>query len=456
MTVVGICFIAETDNLEEVINFIDNILKYIIVNTINYQIIFYIFSHVKYKIKKYDNIKVFYIPKVGNIMSNLLKFKYFIEKKESMKEVDEIYFINFNVNFSEKIYLTLENNKITTVNRRGYIFGGYIDTFFNFVHLLNKCVMYDLSYDINVNKYDYQINKYLMNIEKLNSIRTINANYDLRKNNTIATNYVTINLTGGIGNFLFQICATIIYAKNNMNNKYVFSTYKNNNSRPSICKYRLFDNLFKSEKNLDDIRVINENNYLTKSGEETNVKLIGLFHNLKYLKYGNDAPYDFKYFKSLLNFEDFTNVNNFYSQFEHVNTVSIHVRRTDYLKCKIYNNLLINYYKKAMNFFNNSIFFIFSDDINWCKSQEIFQNYDYSERHIIFIENFNDEESLYLMSKCKSNIIANSTFSLWGYYLNEYIGKQLIIPKKWYTDRDFDICTIIDDFTNVQIMDDLE
>jgi hypothetical protein len=75
---------------------------------------------------------------------------------------------------------------------------------------------------------------------------------------------------------------------------------------------------------------------------------------------------------------------------------------------------------------NDKYYIIFSDDISWCKENLSFLN------NKIFIEGNTDFQDLYLMSKCKNNIIANSSFSWWGAWLNTNKDKIVIAPKKWF------------------------
>jgi 5'(3')-deoxyribonucleotidase len=75
----------------------------------------------------------------------------------------------------------------------------------------------------------------------------------------------------------------------------------------------------------------------------------------------------------------------------------------------------------------NSIFLIFSDDIEWCK-----ENFPNISDKFIFIEGNKDYEDLYIMSKCKNNIISNSTFSWWGAWLNQNENKKVVAPLKWF------------------------
>lgn len=109
------------------------------------------------------------------------------------------------------------------------------------------------------------------------------------------------------------------------------------------------------------------------------------------------------------------------------NYVSIHVRRGDYVGNKFYVDLFGNgYYERAMALFPDDQFIVFSDDIEWCKQQEIFKGCAFSEG--------NDEiTDMNMMASCKHNIIANSSYSWWAAYLNPNLGKRVIAPKDWYT-----------------------
>lgn len=111
------------------------------------------------------------------------------------------------------------------------------------------------------------------------------------------------------------------------------------------------------------------------------------------------------------------------------NSCSIHVRRGDYLNSPNHPVLSLKYYDKAMlevcNSYPKTNFLIFSDDIDWCKSSFI-------GKEFTFIEGEKDYLDLYIMAKCKNNIIANSTFSWWGAWLNSNIYKKVIAPKKWF------------------------
>jgi hypothetical protein len=104
-------------------------------------------------------------------------------------------------------------------------------------------------------------------------------------------------------------------------------------------------------------------------------------------------------------------------------SVSVHFRRIDYEE-----KLDLQYYKKAASLIghksSNIKYYIFSDDIMWCK-----KNLDFMENKV-FITDLGDNEivDLYLISKCKNHIIANSTFSWWGAYLSNSQNGCVIAP----------------------------
>lgn len=128
-------------------------------------------------------------------------------------------------------------------------------------------------------------------------------------------------------------------------------------------------------------------------------------------------------------------------------SVSLHIRRGDYLSnknIKYYRNLTeTDYYQKAIKYisdnFEDTRFYVFSDDIVWCR-----ENMNLPQ-HTSFICSNNGSNSfvdMHLMSLCKHNIIANSTFSWWGAWLNKNDSKCVIAPKIWFLDnysKEFDL-----------------
>ncbi len=118
------------------------------------------------------------------------------------------------------------------------------------------------------------------------------------------------------------------------------------------------------------------------------------------------------------------------------NSVSIHIRRGDYVNSPKTNQFhgvcSIEYYDRAIDLISQKItapvFYIFSDDIEWVKGN---LKIPYSKFYVSD-STVPDYEELIVMSKCKHNIIANSSFSWWGAWLNESPEKIVIAPQKWF------------------------
>jgi hypothetical protein len=120
-----------------------------------------------------------------------------------------------------------------------------------------------------------------------------------------------------------------------------------------------------------------------------------------------------------------------------VNAVSLHVRRGDYVHnskaAATYALCSLDYYNKSIKYVaervHNAHFFVFSDDIPWVKSNlEI----DFPVKYIdnnFGVDSYND---MRLMSLCKHNIIANSSFSWWGAWLNLNSEKIVVSPMRWF------------------------
>lgn len=112
-------------------------------------------------------------------------------------------------------------------------------------------------------------------------------------------------------------------------------------------------------------------------------------------------------------------------------TVSIHYRSYDKEDPQhiVYSKCDRDYYQRAISQFSeDSIFVVFSNDIQWCKD-----NFSEIPRKFIFIEGEAHYHDIYLMSMCRHNIICNSSFSWWGSYLNTNPEKKVIAPKSWFS-----------------------
>lgn len=118
-------------------------------------------------------------------------------------------------------------------------------------------------------------------------------------------------------------------------------------------------------------------------------------------------------------------------------SVSMHIRRGDYLEHpELYGTITMEYYDRAMRYIQerkeNVYFYIFTNDIPWAM-----QNFKRDNTFIIEDSGHADTGNLdmALMAACKDNIIANSSFSWWGAWLNRNQEKIVIAPKEWEVNR---------------------
>lgn len=271
-----------------------------------------------------------------------------------------------------------------------------------------------------------------------------------------------IKFYGGLGNQLFQY-AMLVAIKNRFNEETLMDTsiYASYGLHNGLELNRIFNTSAK-EASREQINSV--------SRFTQNYKLSRLFHYLlpakktefKERTYGKyypealnkegDCLYDgywqhFEYFKdcreailreySLREPLDQINQNSFDTYLGKDCFVSVHVRRGDFLNSKLYRGLCgKEYYVKAIEKAKEIVgedahFVFFSNDIPWCKENLAPLVKD---GHVTFATHntgANSYKDMILMSACRVNIIANSSFSWWGAYLNQREDKVVIAPEKW-------------------------
>lgn len=234
---------------------------------------------------------------------------------------------------------------------------------------------------------------------------------------------VSCYLQGGLGNQLFQIATAYSLSIDN-NDEFLVNFNAGSFTQKPAIEYK--------------------NNVLYKIKELINLSACKYVYYEPFFKY-NEIPYtkdivlhgyfqSEKYFlknKELIQklFLNDNIIDQLKSKYQNIldNSVSIHIRRGDYLtKPSFHTNQKIDYYTNSINYLQNiKNILIFSDDIDWCKSNFI-------DDRISFISELSDYEDLYLMSLCENNITANSSFSWWGAWLNLNKNKKVIMPKLWF------------------------
>jgi hypothetical protein len=237
---------------------------------------------------------------------------------------------------------------------------------------------------------------------------------------------ISTRLMGGLGNMMFQIATAHSVAIRD--------------NKEMICDIRDMQiphkpYTFYTNNILRNVKFSNDLINLNHMGEggfhytpipkiDGNVKLVGHFQSEKYfMNYKTEILKLFEIDDTTKNY-----LLEKYGVIINQDTCSIHIRRGDYLGLPTHHpTQSIDYYKNAIQIVGEKKhFLVFSDDIEWCKENFNFLN------NKTFISDNKDYEDLYLMSLCKNNIIANSTFSWWGAWLNNNENKKVIIPSKWF------------------------
>ncbi len=266
---------------------------------------------------------------------------------------------------------------------------------------------------------------------------------------------IITKLQGGLGNQMFQYAIAYSYSKtvyldfsflkkhkssNHQFTKrdfelslfphlkyYEFTEFLRNLYFSNNRKYRLLRKFFRIKINI----IRQKENEFISIEKSNNIYLDGFFQSEQYfLSKRKELLSVFKFPALDKNNQAIRN-----KIIAHSNSVSLHIRRGDYLKeeVKKYHGILDQkYYDSAIEIikkkYNDVHFYVFSDDENFAK-----EKYGDSENFTIIEGNTKEAwKDMALMTYCKHHIIANSSFSWWGAWLSTYKDSINIAPKKWF------------------------
>jgi hypothetical protein len=248
---------------------------------------------------------------------------------------------------------------------------------------------------------------------------------------------------GGLGNQMFQVAAALVYAKET-NRRILLPKEFYNFHNPSHAEYG--ESIFREiihrlDKPIDGtaISFLIQQEFTQHAGEpgfedwtpqdiSGNVLLHGYFQNYPPIGRNEESICSF-YKNGLANYRMFLADSS--------TRVGIHIRRGDYLKPP-YSEVLpvqpLSYYESALAHFpmDKYEFYIFSDDLEWCKQQPLFQNLPSK----VFIDEPNEVKALATMTSCQGGMIcANSSFSWWGAFLGAHsVRAPVLVPSNWFRD----------------------
>lgn len=268
---------------------------------------------------------------------------------------------------------------------------------------------------------------------------------------------VILRLTGGLGNQLFQY-ATGRALVDGIADARLFWHFEDNYPLAKRLYSLTFFNVQMNQASRADIERIGP-----ERGVRRRVKqILGLETEASVWRERSDFRYDpsifslrndcyiigfwqsFRYFESirgklLSEIELLTTSAQFDSMrralVEQSNTVAVHIRRSDYLSNKSgFHPLQTDYYDRAMKMSANTMsdphYYFFTDDVRWLRDYYC-PRIGNANWEIVSGSGLTDSEELVLMSDCKHAIIANSSFSWWGAWLNRNGSKKVWAPKNW-------------------------
>lgn len=241
-----------------------------------------------------------------------------------------------------------------------------------------------------------------------------------------------VRFKGGIGNQLFQYAFALMLKEKFPNTKicYELSDYMRAHEHGGFL---LGDIPFEKFSNFDKdkFRQITEHNCDFNFQLDEDLIFDGYWQDRKFLP--NDVS-PIRKFISTIKLD--SQNQKFLEQIKCTeNSVSVHIRRGDYVNHFLLGNIANQtYFENAINCIcgkiEKPVFFVFSDDTEWVK-----KNLDFCGHDVFFSNNKNVGKNaaadLLLMSACKHNIISNSSFSWWAQYLNAHSEKNVIMPKYW-------------------------
>jgi hypothetical protein len=271
---------------------------------------------------------------------------------------------------------------------------------------------------------------------------------------------ISCKLCGGLGNQLFQIFTAISYAfKYSKPFFFLNNRQLGDGSNGSTIRYTYWETFLISLKpflkNMNEIPkllFIIEKDFVYEELPENFKKnygtlLVGYFQSPKYFdKYKEPICKLLK-----IDFKKMIVKNKILINFDKIHSISIHFRFGDYKKYQnVYTLLTEKYYTNALHFIvneleqtkinleiqKNIVVLYFCENESISEVEEIINNLKKTFQHIKFIRaefGLEDWEQMLLMSLCQHNIIANSTFSWWGAYLNSNSNKIVCYPEKWFS-----------------------
>ena len=239
-----------------------------------------------------------------------------------------------------------------------------------------------------------------------------------------------VKFKGGLGNQIFQLC---LYRKlldeYGAGNIYAdISSYKMNDAHGGFKLDEFYELSYIDAADLECVR-IDEINYDTvKPDPSVCYCYDGYWQNRRFM------PLSLRFLDKIFNREFLTGSERQLADcMEGEESVSVHIRRGDYVNNHVHGDIanltyIVNAVEHMKSVLCKPVFYVFSDDIPWCREHLKMVGTDF---HYVTGNEDKAHMDIYMMSRCRHNIISNSSFSWWGQKLNTNTDKIVIAPEYW-------------------------
>ena len=250
------------------------------------------------------------------------------------------------------------------------------------------------------------------------------------------SNLISCNLMGGLGNQLFEAAHAI--AQGLKHSREVVFVPKSWTPGQGRGTENYLDNVFRNLKfidNLEGFTRVTEGpfEYSEVNPVDENTVFDGYFQSTKnWFGFDDQIREIFQPSQEVID-----ELRSKYPQLNQPKTLSIHVRRGEYLQFpEIHPTISVEYIQEALKIIGeySTVFIFTEDESRWPGSRDFVMN-NFSFPNVVFPREDQDWKELYLMGLCENHIISNSTFSWWATFLNKNKNKKIVCPSRWFGPR---------------------
>lgn len=256
--------------------------------------------------------------------------------------------------------------------------------------------------------------------------------------------YVTMYLQGGLGNQLFQVAAGYAYAKTHQLTLVFDKIHTTTTFTTGIPRPTYFEDTFSWTHHIPNMQSLPWKDLSEESFAYQPLPFEDALVPVRFRGYFQAEAYFRPYAEELKTlFLQNYQTPDWPAFQEAENTVSVHVRRGDYVNNPYHPTQSWEYYQGALQYIKQQrgvsqvTLVVFSDDIHYCEAH--FPSLFPLEQVLYVPASFSEETSVKLMGETRDHILVNSSFSWWGAYLSRYDDAITCVPTRWFGDEQVDV-----------------